>query len=879
MMNGTSTVIRQMLGLVLVLGLGGFLLAAEGDRPMPWGERVEDGLVGAQGRNAWSTPLVQAPASEKPAPPAVARAPSDTQQWATAWSWFGRSQPVVRLGYSLLERPVSGQGRALAADYRVQPGDLVRLVAWGGVQLNVLVPVDAQGNLGTPEHGMVPIAGRTVTEAQTLVLDLLRSHFRSAGAVISVERASVTAVTVTGEVNQPGAVLVPPGGTVIEALIQAGAVAPQGSMRAIRVTIPGSEAQVVDLYQVLLRGDLALLRSLAPGSSVFVPMAGPQVVVFGAARRVPKPTRESAKAVNAATGLSVAPKGNKAEVTAGGIVSDKLEPVHTELPSTAFGQLVSVPSLGSDPETLIGLQVELRPGEPLSEALACAGGPTEEADRESIRLVREVVEGQRLVQHTLAELAAIPAVDGDRLLLAQRALLGQGRAAIQVAGAVRTPGLYGWRDGLTIDQVLAAAGGGLPAADLAGITVRRRLAVPQAIELAPGLYADAYEAVLPAGSQSLVLQAGDVLVVPVRATLDKQILTVSVEGAVQRPGQLPLGPGMTVRDLVNLAGGLTADAHAETADVVRSQVDAHGVATVERLSVDLKKVINGDPGLKLRNRDSLVVRRRASDRIQVTIKGEVLTPGELVLPVGTTLRNVLVLAGGFTAQAFPRGARLERVSERRAQEEQLKEMSRRLSSTVAINQRRLTGADNEPDKKALEASIANQQAELVRMQTAGATGRLAGIRFTDVFTGDKDADVPLADGDLITIPPVPRSIRVVGEVMAPGSMVFELGLRPADLIARSGGFTRQADGDMLFVVRADGSVVATEGKRGSAWDPANRRYVRTSVRTLDLLDGDTIVVPPDLSFHASGMTLLKDWSTVLFQIASAAGTIAVLNNK
>lgn len=874
--------VRQVGIILVMLGVGCLVAAAEGDRPLPWVERGDDALGGARARNPWQTaPAVPASAAWDKGAPIPARPQSDAQQWATAWSWFGRSQPVVRLGYSLFERTVSGQGRALAADYRIQPGDLVRLVAWGGVQLNVVVPVDAQGNLGTPEHGMVPIAGRTVTEAQTLVIELLRSHFRSAGAVISVERASATAVTVTGEVNQPGSVLVPPGGTVIEALIQAGAVAPQGSLRAIRVTIPGSEPQVVDLYQVLLKGDLTLLRSLAPGSSVFVPMAGPQVVVFGAARRVPKPSRETAKTVNATTGQTAVPKGGKADITAvtsGGLKEGFLAPAHGELPSTAFGQLVSVPSLDSDPETLIGLQVELRAGESLAEALICAGGPTEEADRVSIRLVREVAEGQRLVQHTLEQLTAIPAADGDRLLLAPRSLLGQGRAAIQVAGAVRTPGLYGWMEGMTVGKILEIAGGALPAADMSGITLRRRLAVPQAIELAPGLSTDAYEAVLPAGKISVALQAGDVVVVPVRPTLDKQVLTVTVDGAVQRPGQLPLGPGMTVRDLINLAGGLTADAHAEVADVVRSQIDREGVATVERLTVDLKKVLNGDPGLKLVNRDALVVRRRADDRIHVTIKGEVPTPGDLVLPAGTTLRNVLTLAGGFTAHAFPRGARLERASERRAQEEQLKEMTRRLSSTVTINQRRLNGADNEPDRKALEMSIANQQAELLRMQTAGATGRLAGIRFADLLNSkDKEGDVTLSDGDVIVVPEVPNSIRVVGEVMAPGSIVYEPGLRPTELIARCGGFTRQADEAMLFVVRADGSVVATEGKRGSAWDPGSRRYVRTSIRTLELQDGDTIVVPPDLEFKASGMTLLKDWSTVVFQLATAAGTVAVLN--
>ena len=853
---------RGGLSLLCAWALGvSFLAAAEPPEGMP------------KAATGWVSPAAPAALTALPPPPVVTQ--SEPERWATPWSWFNRSQPVARLGAAVLEAPPAWQGRTVPSDYRLQPGDQVRIVAWGGAPMNLVVPVDASGNLGLPEHGVVPVAGRTAGEAQALAIELLRSHFKNAGCVISVERPSATAITVTGEVLRPGTVLVPPGGTVIDALAAAGSVAPQGTMRGVRVSHPGAAPHEVDLYAALLEGDLSRIQALPPGTAVYVPMAGPQVTVFGAARRVPRPDQGGAS--GAAVRPQVAPAAKDVLVTRELATGPNDKPVFAGEALPTETQVRSRPSVREDPDTVAGLRIELKPGDTLAAALALAGGPSGEADLTAIRLVREGGQGQNLAQHAAADLAAIPAQDGDRLLLVPRSILPQGRLMIQISGAVRTPGIYGHAQGLTLAAVLAIAGGALPEADPASIVIRRTLATPQEMAVAPGLNALASEQVVSGRDPATVLQPGDVIVVPVRPPLGQQILNVSIEGAVQHPGSVPLAPGMTVRDLVNLAGGLAPDAAAESADLVRSVVGPTGQVTVGREAVDLKAILAGAPGPVLTNRDALVVRRRANDRIRVQLRGELTTPGDLVLPTGATLTTVLSVAGGFTQRAFPQGGRLYRNSERMVQEEHLKEMTRRLSSTVGVNQRRLTGADNEPDKKALEASIANQQAELVRMQTASATGRMAGVRFADALTGAEGSDIPLADGDLIEIPPIPHSIRVVGEVMAPGSTVFEAGQRPADIISRSGGFTRQADRDYLFVVRADGSVVATEGRRGSAWDPQARQYVRTSVRSLVLQDGDTIVVPPDLSFHPSGMTLLKDWSTVVFQLATAAGTVAVLN--
>ena len=124
----------------------------------------------------------------------------------------------------------------------------------------------------------------------------------------------------------------------------------------------------------------------------------------------------------------------------------------------------------------------------------------------------------------------------------------------------------------------------------------------------------------------------------------------------------------------------------------------------------------------------------------------------------------------------------------------------------------------------------------------------------------------------------PGTVRVLGEVMTPGSIRFEDALQVQEVIQRSGGLTQQADENRIFVVRADGSVVASAAFSGTAWDPIDRRWVRTNIKKITLLEGDTVLVPPDLEYRINGMQLAKDWSQILFQVAATVGTIAVVGN-
>lgn len=717
--------------------------------------------------------------------------------------WFERGNQLPRLAHGLTTGRVAA--RPIGIDYRLRPGDRVRLVTWGGSALNELVIVDGNGSLAAPGFGAIPVGGRSQTEAQQLLAELVRSHFKQGGAALGVEQAGGVSVTVAGEVASAGFHTLPPGASILDALAVAGGVTDEGSLRAIAVRTPDGATTTLDLYQLAIAGKADGIGAVANGTFVFVPLRGPQVQVFGAVRR--------------------------------------------------------------------GAAIELREGEALAAAVSLAGGLAAEADPGLVRLAREGTTGQEMRQLTFADLANEPVRDGDRLLVVARSSFDQARRTLTIIGEVRSPGRYAWEEGLTVGRLIAFAGGTLPEANTAEAIVRRQLAEPVALDQGAGLTRPSlYEVLAPVTADTLLLPR-DELVLPAFPRPEDNDLVITVSGAVRRPGTQPLSPGLTVQQAVLLAGGVTADAQLDIADLVRLTLRADGSHDTQRLAVDLHAVLAGASGPQLMARDQLVVRTRNDQRLTVMITGEVRNSGSFSLAHGTTLSQVLQIAGGLTPDAFVDGIRLFRESEKEAGTRFLEEMKAQIEGAVAVNRTRLTQAHSSDDAETLQLTIANQEQGLLRLQKARATGRLTGIDIRGMLDGRVGVDLELRDGDTIEVPTRPQAVRVLGEVMSPGSLRFEANMKVSTVVQRSGGYSQQADRKRIFVVRADGSVVATGSGKGLEWDGAKRNWITTDLSSIVLREGDAVIVPPDLTYKPSWRVVAKDFAQILFQVSIAAATV------
>jgi polysaccharide export outer membrane protein len=161
------------------------------------------------------------------------------------------------------------------------------------------------------------------------------------------------------------------------------------------------------------------------------------------------------------------------------------------------------------------------------------------------------------------------------------------------------------------------------------------------------------------------------------------------------------------------------------------------------------------------------------------------------------------------------------------------------------------------------ASLSVGQALLGQLKATKAVGRLV-IDLPGTMRDKLGAprDVILRDGDRLIVPKFQQQVTVIGEVQYATSHLFKAELSRDDYIALSGGMTRNADHRRIYVVHANGSVVANEG---------NRWFERSSS---DIEPGDTIVVPLD----ATKMPALPLWTAVTQIIYNVAIAVAAVRS-
>lgn len=126
---------------------------------------------------------------------------------------------------------------------------------------------------------------------------------------------------------------------------------------------------------------------------------------------------------------------------------------------------------------------------------------------------------------------------------------------------------------------------------------------------------------------------------------------VEIKGAVFHPGMYQMdGNVKTVRELVNIAGGVTEDAFMARGVMHREKSDL----SLEVLSVDIAGLLSGEVAdIPLRKNDVLYIPSKNDMRPELTIKisGEVNFPGIYMYADNTTLEDIVIQAGGLTDAA------------------------------------------------------------------------------------------------------------------------------------------------------------------------------------------------------------------------------------
>ena len=209
---------------------------------------------------------------------------------------------------------------------------------------------------------------------------------------------------------------------------------------------------------------------------------------------------------------------------------------------------------------------------------------------------------------------------------------------VDVKGGVKRPMLYEAREGDTVEDLIAYAGGFTGDAYDGEVRLERYDGTLKAVRNVPA-----------AQFAATSLEDGDILTVAVNSRQqDIYANKVEVRGAVYRPGTFALGGDIaTVGQIVSHAGGLLEDAFLSRAQLIREKADR----SLEILAIPLGAIVSGTADdVALRRGDILVISNinELDPKGDLSINGYVMNPGKYEYAENMSVEDLILLAGGLS---------------------------------------------------------------------------------------------------------------------------------------------------------------------------------------------------------------------------------------
>lgn len=173
-------------------------------------------------------------------------------------------------------------------DYRLGPGDLLRITVFGSPELSNEARVSASGNITYPLVGQLAVAGRSAAQVESMLSARLveGGYVREPQVSVHVLEFRSQKVAVLGHVAKPGQYALQSASTLLDVIAEAGGlVNDEAGDSATLIRADGSKTPI-DLA-ALFSGDPAQNRSVSGGDTVYVPRAA-QFYIYG---EVQKPGR------------------------------------------------------------------------------------------------------------------------------------------------------------------------------------------------------------------------------------------------------------------------------------------------------------------------------------------------------------------------------------------------------------------------------------------------------------------------------------------------------------------------------------------------------------------------------------------------------------
>ncbi len=795
-------------------------------------------------------------------------------------------------------------------DYVLGVGDSIIVTFRGQLRKSGSTKIDSEGRLVLKDLPPLVAVGRTFGELRKELESLTEETLLGSEIYISLGSVRRISILVVGEVRNPGAQALPAYSTIIDAIALSGGIRKTGSLRNIQV-VRGDEIFWLDLYDLIFMGTLSRDVVLRNGDRIVVPAIGETVAAAGWVNRPgiyelrvggKTPTLDDMLKFG---GGAVRPTGNRllhitlekdgrqlveerkqaeeADIRAGDILLVELGQniQHGNVRAMGHVSVEARRSLASAPT----LRALLADGSILENNPYLLLGAVETTDTNTWtrRLypvnLRNVFSGS--VDYRLHDKDAVlvfSASDIEYLMSddVQQFLVSEnpqdletecvGLRALKKAIVLGTPGKY---DAAVLYKEKSTPKHQERLEDPVHFVGYKRLVLEErrvALSERQAKLAEMKERIRldPLQSDELVkvLSEKESPCPELFERFPKALPfllehTMMLQGEIRSPGIYPITSGTDLAAIVSAAEGLSRDGDVSHVEIINRS--SRSGATKSKGAQDLSQT--GLASVQLEPGDTVQIGKRFLSRSSgsVSILGEVRHPGRYTITRGERMSDIIVRAGGFTAEAYSDGAVFTRQSakkrERLGYQRSAVELERSIVTALSSKRGRAARAGG-------GIEIVSQLVDTLR--SIEPVGRVVVETDPLVLSRSPELDILMEAGDQLFIPKRPSSVTVSGEVLNPGAIQYAAGLKTEHYIEMAGGVGQSGDDNKVFVVFPDGSA-----------RPVSISYWNYDSR--EIPPGSTVVVPRDVT-PVDFVSLAKDITQIFSQLAIRAASLAELED-
>ena len=391
--------------------------------------------------------------------------------------------------------------------------------------------VQRDGTILVPNIGKLSVAGMTLAKAEQAIVDYLKITSPGVTPFISLSKVRDINILMLGGVVSPGIFTLGGGSNVLTALNVAGGISDTGSYRKIEHKRDGTVIQVIDLYEIFINGNMNLNTDLRSGDVLLV------------------------------------------------------HPMQTSIPVSGG---INTPAI-----------FEALPGETAADLISFAGGFSSAfKGHQNIFIKRSDISSNRIIDLPVENIGLFPLEQRDILLIPSYSNILEPAKEVIIEGLVNRPGQYFVDQNETLSDLIKRAGGYKENAYEFGSALYRKSIIETEKEFAQLTYSETLKFIisnlaqpgmninsevvrllaeeLRAGvhngriitefnlnqlskhpSNDIVLEHMDRIVIP------QMQKVVYLFGDFKNPSNLGYDPNSSIKDYINMAGGLNKSAQKE----------------------------------------------------------------------------------------------------------------------------------------------------------------------------------------------------------------------------------------------------------------------------------------------------------------------------